>query len=176
MRPYYKPENYSMTNSVGYLMRMSINRVLPKMEALFIDQELTFSQWTALVALHSGVTTAGDLAHNICHDAGSLTRLVDQLVERGFVTRERCENDRRVVKLALSAHGRELVELMAPRVMDLWNGLLAGFTHAEIDMLIALLTRLAVAAEGKPREGRLSLITDARPVLKAAPQKQKGKK
>ena len=74
-------------NSVGYLMRMSINRVLPQMEALFEDQELTFSQWTTLVALHDGrITTAGDLAHNICHDAGSLTRLIDQMEKRGLVT------------------------------------------------------------------------------------------
>jgi len=168
MRSYYKPSNYSMKNSVGYLMRMSVNRVLPRMETLFEDEELTFSQWTALVALHSGITTAGDLAHNICHDAGSLTRLVDQLVERGFVTRERSAADRRVVTLALTPHGRELVEEMAPRVMDLWNGLLSGFTHAEVDTLISLLTRLAIAAEGKPREGRLSLVADTPPILKSA--------
>jgi DNA-binding MarR family transcriptional regulator len=175
MRPYYKPSNYSMRNSVGYLMRMAINRVLPRMETLFQDQELTFSQWTALVALHSGVATAGDLAHNICHDAGSLTRLIDQLVERGFVTRQRSETDRRVVTLALTPHGGELVEAMAPRVMDLWNGLLGGFSHAEIDTLIALLTRLAIAAEGpregRPREKRLSLIADTPTLLKRKARK-----
>ena len=31
MRPYYaKPSNYTMHNSAGYLMRMSVNRVLPQ--------------------------------------------------------------------------------------------------------------------------------------------------
>ena len=181
MRPYYKPSNYSVRNSVGYLMRMSINRMLPQMEALFVDAELTFSQWTALVALHSGVTTAGDLAHNICHDAGSLTRMIDQLARRGFVTRDRSASDRRVVTLGLTPHGEELVEVMAPKVMDLWNSLLAGFSHAEIDTLIALLTRLAIAVEGKPREGRVSLLTDAAPIPKialppkGAPKAVKGK-
>src|SRR5579859_6558182 len=116
MKPYYSPANYSMRNSVGYLMRMCTNRVLPQMEALFDDEELTFSQWTTLVALHDGrVTTAGDLAHNICHDAGSLTRLIDQMEQRGFVTRQRSEADRRMVKLALTARGRALVEGLAPR-------------------------------------------------------------
>jgi DNA-binding MarR family transcriptional regulator len=167
VRPYYKPSNYTIKNSVGYLMRISLNRILPQMEALFEDQELTFSQWTTLVALHSGITTAGDLAHNICHDAGSLTRLIDQMVERGLVTRARSAADRRVVTLALTPHGRELVEAMGPRVMALWNGLLAGFTHAEADMLIALLTRLAIAAEGSPREGRTSLLIETPPILKA---------
>src|SRR3954465_15851529 len=110
-RPYYRKSNFSMANSVGYLMRMSINRVLPQMEALFPDQELTFSQWTTLVALHDGrITSAGDLAHNICHDAGSLTRLIDETVKRGLVLRSRSETDRRVVSLSLTAPGRALVE------------------------------------------------------------------
>jgi DNA-binding MarR family transcriptional regulator len=158
MRPYYKPSNYTMRNSVGYLMRICTNRVMPKMEALFQDQELTFSQWTTLVALHDGrISTAGDLAHNICHDAGSLTRLIDEMVKRGLVTRSRNESDRRVVTLALTTRGGDLVEELAPRVMHFWNDLLAGFSHAEIDTLINLLTRLVLVAEGQPRKNGLNM-------------------
>ena len=155
MRPYYKPSNYTLRNSVGYLMRICSNRLLPQMESLFEDQELSFSQWTTLVALHSGITTAGDLAHNICHDAGSLTRLVDEMVKRGLVTRNRSESDRRVVTLALTQHGEDLVEALAPRMMNFWNGLLSGFSHAEVDSLINLLTRLVLVAEGQPRRNKL---------------------
>lgn len=171
MKPYYKPSTYSMKNSVGYLMRICMNRLLPQMEALFEDQELTFSQWTTLVALHDGrITTAGDLAHNICHDAGSLTRLIDQMVKRGLVTRTRSDADRRVVSLALTARGRGLVEVLAPKVMNFWNGLLSGFTHLEVDTLIALLTRLVVVAEGSPRKNKL-LISDA-PIAKPVKAKK----
>jgi len=159
MRPYYKPSNYTMRNSVGYLMRVCTNRLLPQMEALFEDQELTFSQWTTLVALHSGIATAGDLAHNICHDAGSLTRLIDEMVKRGLVTRSRSDSDRRVVTLALTQRGEDMVEVLAPRMMNFWNGLLAGFSHAEIDTLINLLTRLVLVAEGQPRKNKV-LISD----------------
>ena len=160
MRPYYKPSNYTMRNSVGYLMRICTNRFLPQMEALFEDQELTFSQWTTLVALHDGrISTAGDLAHNICHDAGSLTRLIDEMVKRGLVIRSRSETDRRVVTLTLTPRGSDLVEALAPKVMNFWNDLLAGFSHAEIDTLIDLLTRLVLVAEGQPRRNRL-VISD----------------
>lgn len=161
MKPYYKPSNYTMRNSVGYLMRICTNRLLPQMEALFQDQELTFSQWTTLVALHDGrIATAGDLAHSICHDAGSLTRLIDQMEKRGLVTRTRSDKDRRVVTIALTPRGRTLVEALAPKVMDFWNGLLSGFRHGEIDTLINLLTRLVVVAEGKPRKNVRLLISD----------------
>jgi DNA-binding MarR family transcriptional regulator len=170
MRPYYKPGNYTMRNSVGYLMRVCTNRLLPQMDSLFEDQELTFSQWTTLVALHDGrITSAGDLAHNICHDAGSLTRLVDEMVRRGLVNRGRSESDRRVVTLALTPRGRSLVEALAPKVMEFWNGLLAGFSHAEIDTLINLLTRLVIAAEGKSRK---KLLISDRPIFKPAKPKK----
>src|SRR5258706_9080312 len=161
VKPYYTPGNYAMRNSVGYLMRICSNRVLPQMEALFQDQELTFSQWTTLVALHDGrIATAGDLAHNICHDAGSLTRLIDQMVKRGLVTRTRSETDRRVVTLSLTPRGRSLVEALAPKVMNFWNELLSGFTHEEIDTLINLFTRLVLGAEAKPRRKSRLLIFD----------------
>ena len=156
--PYYRPGNYAMKRSVGYLMRMSVNRVLPELEGLFQDRELSFSQWTTLVALYDGkISSAGDLAHNICHDGGSLTRLVDQMVERGFVTRARNERDRRSVKLALTARGRAVVEALAPDVMNFWNSLLAGFTHEEVDTLIALLTKLVLATEDGRGSSRLHL-------------------
>jgi DNA-binding MarR family transcriptional regulator len=146
---------------------MAVNRVLPQMEALFQDQELSFSQWTTLVALHDGrITTAGDLAHNICHDGGSLTRLIDQMEKRGLVTRQRGEKDRRVVTLALTPRGRALVEALAPRVMNFWNKLLSGFSHAEVDTLIALLTRLVIAAEGA-RRGSAQLLLSGTPIFKA---------
>jgi DNA-binding MarR family transcriptional regulator len=171
MRPYYRPSNYTMRNSVGYLMRICTNRVLPQMEALFEDQELTFSQWTTLVALHDGrISTAGDLAHNICHDAGSLTRLIDEMIKRGLVTRSRSESDRRVVTLALTQRGCDLVEELAPRVMDFWNDLLAGFSHAEVDTLINLLTRLVLVAEGQPRKNKL-IISDV-PISKPVKAKK----
>ena len=171
MRPYYKPSNYTMRNSVGYLMRICTNRLLPQMESLFEDQELSFSQWTTLVALHDGrITTAGDLAHNICHDAGSLTRLIDEMVRRGLVSRNRSESDRRVVTLALTPRGRDLIEALAPRVMNYWNGLLSGFSHAEVDTLINLLTRLVLVAEGQPRKNRL-VISDV-PISKTVRAKK----
>jgi DNA-binding MarR family transcriptional regulator len=170
MRPYYKSSNYTMRNSVGYLMRVTTNRLLPQMETLFADQELSFSQWTTLVALHSGITTAGDLAHNICHDAGSLTRLVDEMVKRGLVTRGRSETDRRVVTLSLTRRGEDLVEKLAPRMMEFWNQLLSGFSHGEVDTLINLLTRLLLVAEGQPRRNKL--INSDIPISKPAKAKK----
>lgn len=147
MKPFYRATQYGMTNSVGYLIRRSTNLILPQMEGLFAAESLTFSQWTVLMALREwGQSTAADVARNICHDAGSLTRILDELEERGLITRARSETDRRVVALTLTAKGLSTVETLLPRVVEFWNGLLGDFSHMEIKSLVKLLTRLVEAA------------------------------
>lgn len=155
MRPFYRATHYGMKNSVGYLLRRSNNLIQPQMEALFAAESLTFSQWTVLMALRElGRSTAVDLARNICHDAGSLTRILDELEERGLVTRARSETDRREVALTLTVKGLGTVENLLPRVVDFWNGLLSDFSHLEIKLLVKLLSRLVEAADGQRAEPR----------------------
>lgn len=150
MRPFYRAEHYSMKNSVGYLVRRTSNLMLPQLEELFADQSLTFSQWTVLMALREwGHSTSAELARDICHDAGSLTRILDELEQRDLIARVRSETDRRVVSLSMTPQGLALLEILLPRVVAHWNELLGGFTHMEIKQLIKLMTRLTRAAEGK---------------------------
>jgi DNA-binding MarR family transcriptional regulator len=149
MRPFYRADDYSMTNSVGYLIRRTSNLVMPQLEALFADAALTFSQWTVLMALREwGNSTAVQVARDICHDAGSLTRILDELEERGLILRTRNETDRRTVTLSLTSQGLALVETLLPQVVEHWNTLLGDFSHMEIKLLIKLLTRLTETAEG----------------------------
>lgn len=153
MRPFYRAGHYNMKNSVGYLIRRTSNLMLPQMEALFSDEALTFSQWTVLMALREwGKSTAAQLARDICHDAGSLTRILDELEQRDLVGRARSETDRRVVTLSLTPQGLALVENLLPRVVEHWNTLLGDFSHLEVKLLIKLLTRLSLATEGKRDE------------------------
>jgi DNA-binding MarR family transcriptional regulator len=150
MRPFYRASDYSMKNSVGYLIRRTSNLVLPQLEALFADASLTFSQWTVLMALREwGNSTSVQIARDICHDAGSLTRILDELEERGLISRVRNETDRRSVTVSLTSQGLALVESLLPRVVAHWNTLLVDFNHTEIKLLVKLMTRLTYAAAGK---------------------------
>ena len=153
MRPFYRPSDYGMKNSVGYLIRRTSNLMLPQLESLFADQALSFTQWTVLMALREwGNSTPVQIARDICHDTGSLTRILDELEERSLVARSRSETDRRSVTLSLTSQGLALVEMLLPRVVEHWNSLLDGFSHAEIKLLINLLTRLTLATAGRRDE------------------------
>ena len=71
-----------------------------------------------------------------------MTRAIDRLEGKGLLRRERSQQDRRVVQLVLTDAGRAAAELVPPVLADVLNAHLAGFTDAEWQQLIALLTRV----------------------------------
>jgi hypothetical protein len=50
--------------------------------------------------------------------------------------------------------------------MHFWNELLSGFTHAEVDTLISLLTRLVLVADGKQGGRKSRLMISDTPIAK----------
>lgn len=136
---------------MGYLTRRVQNLTNPHAEAIFADQDLTFTQWISLMGLREGVAeTSADLARHLNHDAGAISRLVDQLVERGLVKRERSTSDRRVVHLKLTPQGQTVARMHIPPIVDLWNRVMRDFSAQETTQLIDLLTRLVRNLEAEP--------------------------
>jgi DNA-binding MarR family transcriptional regulator len=76
------------------------------------------------------------------HDSGAMTRLIDQLEERGFIERQRQVADRRVVDLALTPAGRKTVESLIPLAVGTLNTTLDGFSKTEVQQLQGLLRRI----------------------------------
>jgi DNA-binding MarR family transcriptional regulator len=149
-KTYYRAETFVSRKALGYLIRRLNNLIIPHAEALFADQELTFSQWVALVSLRDGLNrTCADIARHLNHDSGATTRMIDQLEARGLVTRTRSKEDRRVIALSLTTEGRAVAKAMAPRIMEFWNDVLENFSSAETANLIELLTRLLENIEAK---------------------------
>lgn len=148
MRAFYKAGDYGMKNSIGYMIRRTGSLLVPQLEALFADADLTFSQWTVLMVLREWKSAnSAEIARHICHDAGSLARMIEQLEKRGLIARSRNVEDRRLVTLTLTARGRAVVEGLVPKVVAFWNGLLADFSDAESRALLKFLSRLTEAAE-----------------------------
>jgi DNA-binding MarR family transcriptional regulator len=152
-KPFYRLENFEAKTSVGCLLRRLNNLMIPRAEARFADEDLTFSHWVALMCLRDGlVSTCADIARHMNHDSGATTRMVDHLEQRGLVTRVRSKADRRVVILSLTPEGKAVTKALAPKTMNFWNEMLDGFSGAEAAMLIELLSRLLARMENTPVE------------------------
>lgn len=150
-KPFYDLETYGAKKSIGCKIRQLNNLMTPRAEARFVDQELTFSHWLALMALRDGIAdTCAGLSRHMNYDSGAITRLVDHLEERGLVVRSRSTSDRRVVKLSLTKAGQAMWKKLTPAVVEYWNDLLEGFSHTEAETLVSLLARLLARMEQEP--------------------------
>ncbi len=82
------------------------------------------------------------LAEQTATERSNLTRAVDNLEERGLVSRRRELRDRRHVQLYLTAAGRRKFEEVLPAV--LWNidRVVSGFSADEVETLMDFLDRM----------------------------------
>src|SRR4051794_11606889 len=75
------------------------------------DEALTSAQYDLLAPLLEAETPPGlrELARAAAVSAPTATRMIDLLEARGLVSRTRCADDRRAVRLALTADGEAAV-------------------------------------------------------------------
>ena len=140
--PYYTSENLEAGKSVGFLVKHSGVLMTQVAARRFESLPITFMQW--LVLMHVGRQkhmSASELSAHLGYDMGALTRVVDGLVRRGLVRRERSRSDRRAVEIAVTTAGRRQAQLGKGVVVELLNRVLEQFTNQEIETLIALLQR-----------------------------------
>lgn len=142
-QPFYRGEGYRINESVGYLMKLAVASLVRSVDRVLHDQDLTAVQVLPLMAISDGkVETAAELARLIGTDPGAATRLLDRLEAKELICRTRCPDDRRVVRLALTATGKRLADRLPFVMADVLNAHLAGFSRTEFEQLRGLLRRL----------------------------------
>ena len=141
--------SYSADESVGYLMRRVLQSIAQQADTRLAPHGLTHGQWMPLFILlkAGGAGTVAHVARCINVDPGAATRMLDRLEKKGFVSRSRSTEDRRVVNVTLTESGRQVADEV-PRVLSqVLNEHLAGFSHDEWQTLLSLLRRMLVNAE-----------------------------
>jgi DNA-binding MarR family transcriptional regulator len=151
MQPFYSPETFTTRTSLGYLLRRVYKLSTARIDEALESEDITLTQWIVLVLLANDMaTTCRDLCRNMNHDRGAMTRLIDQLEERGLVKRLRDEADRRVCPLALTDAGRVVLDEKTGPIRDVWNDILRDFDPAEVTQAIGTLTKLLDRLEADP--------------------------
>lgn len=83
------------------------------------------------------------IAERICLSLSGVTGLIDRLVAKKLVARDRSSEDRRVVKVGLTEEGRELHTSVMETQVDFARGVLKTLSVAEQDELLALLGKIS---------------------------------
>lgn len=116
--------------NVGTYLDRTIKVVKQHYLKVFKEQGLNISteQWVIIDQLYreNGLSQT-DIANGSYKNAPTVSRIIDLLVEKGYVERQRFKNDRRRYKIYLTQAGRELHEKLLPHVLELreqtWQGL-----------------------------------------------------
>lgn len=119
------------------------------------DQRLRFSgstraQWYAIfkISKNPGVKQA-ELAEALEVEPITLTRMLDRMVEGGWVERQPDPNDRRARLLVLTDKARDALAPMRAVVEEIYEEALAGLTAEEREELIRLLARVRTNLSAK---------------------------
>ena len=114
-------------------------------DELFGGYRLTAQQYNALRLLRAaypGKLPTLNLAARLVSRAPDITRMLDKLLERGLIERERPENNLRVVMVGITEAGVALLEEIAPRVRECHERQCGHLEPGEMDTLVALLHKL----------------------------------
>jgi DNA-binding MarR family transcriptional regulator len=148
---HFHDKTLSALGSPSYLVRRLLLAFAEHYEPLFAPADITYPQWTILMLLYGDMArTSADMARQMRHDAGAMTRLVDQLEKRGLLTRVRDTADRRAVNLVLTAEGRALADSLKGRVVDFLNVALADFSNDDLATWLKLTMRMIDLIEARP--------------------------
>jgi DNA-binding MarR family transcriptional regulator len=117
--------------------------MMDTLENLFTERGFSFIHYAILTWVRDGIAVnPKDICIQYRHDSGALTRVIDQLEERGLLARVRRGNDRRKVELELTDEGRRTVESLIPLVVDKLNLALVDFSRDEVAEFKRLLVKL----------------------------------
>jgi MarR family transcriptional regulator, negative regulator of the multidrug operon emrRAB len=103
-------------------------------------------EFRALINIYSLQDIAaypGDLCVSLGHSPANITRITDNLVERGLLARVADERDRRRLLLTITASGEALMQQLLPVMCKAKSDSYRGFGDADVEQLLRSLKHLA---------------------------------
>ncbi|WDD95812.1 MarR family transcriptional regulator [Burkholderia sp. FERM BP-3421] len=152
MSELYDPQHIELESSLGYYLTKARQALFERMDRALGPLDLTAQQIGVILLLARGnARTPFELSRKLSYDSGSMTRLLDRLEKKDFISRARSASDRRVIELSLTARGADAARALPGVIAGELNAQLTGFSADELSTLTALLQRFI--ANGPP-DGR----------------------
>ena len=77
-----------------------------------------------------------ELSARLNLDGSTVTRVVDILVREGWVRRERCPQDRRMVRVELTPEGEARAERLWADLMSFYRRIVAGIPRGRVEEVL----------------------------------------
>jgi DNA-binding MarR family transcriptional regulator len=105
--------------------------------------KLTLNEWRTCVALHlEAHQRLSEIAAHTSADLSTISRVIDGLLKRGLVQRDRSTEDARAVAISLTEEGRILTEKIIPIAQLYERVALSGISDEDAERLRTLLRKV----------------------------------
>jgi MarR family transcriptional regulator, organic hydroperoxide resistance regulator len=132
-----------LQNSIPYLIARAGVRMGQSFTRELRKFGMTLTEWRVCSTLnHEPHQRLSDVALNTSTEQSTLSRVVDALIQRGIIIRERAEGDARAVALRLTSEGIAITQRLIPIAQLYERVSLNGFSSAQADQLRDMLKRL----------------------------------
>jgi len=109
---------------------------------------ITATQLNVLKLLEAvGELSLSELSRRMAAKNSTVTGIIDRMSAAGLVVREQSAEDRRVWKIRMTSEGRAIARRIEVAPWDLLRSALLALEPAELDRLIATLTKVAAHVE-----------------------------
>ena len=142
---YRGPENQVRALNAFITLARASEAVAARLHRDLAGKRLTTSQFGVIEALlHLGPLCQGELAGKLLRSGASMTSVVEGLEKRGLVVRQRTEEDKRFVRVALTGKGRRLIQEIFPAHAETVTRLFSLLTEEEQEQLRRLCRKLGI--------------------------------
>lgn len=132
-----------LENSIPYLIARAGVRMGQSFTRELKQFHITLTEWRVCSVLHHiPHQRLSEVAVNTSTEPSTLSRVVDSLMQRGFLIRDRSDDDARALALSLTAEGEALTQRLIPMAQLYERVSLNGFSAAQADQLRDMLRRL----------------------------------
>lgn len=104
--------------------------------------DISITEMHTIEAIGSGIQTMTDVADKLGITVGTLTTAINRLVNKGYVERNRSEEDRRVVEIGLSKKGRLAFKIHEAFHREMVKNMIEGLSIEDNEVLIQSLSNL----------------------------------
>lgn len=94
---------------------------------------------------HRGRQPIQKIGQKILLRSGSMTYVVNKLEERGLLTRDLCEEDKRVTYISITEKGTSLIEAIFPEHAENIKSLMSGLNAEEQELAIDVVRKLGLS-------------------------------
>ncbi|MGE5580593.1 MAG: MarR family winged helix-turn-helix transcriptional regulator [Bacillota bacterium] len=130
-------------NKIERLLRHVAFIIKKRGRDILVDFGITSPQFNALLALREQPNmTMGELCEKLFLACSTATDLIDRMEKNGFLERNRDAQDRRVIRLAISDKGQEVIKEVLEARRRYVASMLEKLTPEETEQLGASLDKL----------------------------------